>query len=728
VSTTFQWSELKNRARGLAARGQSEWRSRAQQARERFERMRAPRASTSATEATLDPDLDPGLDRDIEVDPATGTAVIAPHAGLSRALKWTGGVFAALVALLILLAAVWDWDWLRGPLARYASAHAHRSVRIDGHLKVHLLTWTPQIWLSGLKIGNPSWAGPGDVAQVPNLTIKVKLMPLFAGRLDMPLVEIDRPVVSLYSDAQGRANWKGDPTDDKALTLPPIQRLIIRDGHVTLKDIKRKLTLVGTVNTSEDEPGSGRGTFRLQGQGSINAHPFLLRVTGAPLIDVRRDRPYLFDADLKAGDTHILARGQIDKPFNLGAYRTNLTASGADLADLYEITGVALPTTPPYHTTGVFSRDGQTYRYQRFSGRVGSSDLSGEVTVEKRKDRRFLKADLVSRSLDWKDLASVLGGSPAAPEVASPKLEAVAQSLAAQGRILPDSPLDVTRLRSLDADVRFRATAVQANRMKLSQVSLGVKLDHAVLTINPLTFGFAQGNLNGHARIDARNATPVTDLDMTLSNYALQSFLPVRGGAAPASGLIDGRFSLHGSGRSVHETAAGASGTVRFTVPHGELRQAFAELLGINAAKGLSLLLSKDQRKTDLRCALADFDVRGGIMSTRNLVIDTGVVVSHGSGTVNLGAETMNLKLDGHSKRPRLLRLWAPILVRGQLRHPQVSVEKGSIVTQGGVAGALGALVNPLAVVLPFVTLGGAKDVDCAALLSGRAAPTPAHH
>jgi hypothetical protein len=33
-----------------------------------------------------------------------------------------------------------------------------------------------------------------------------------------------------------------------------------------------------------------------------------------------------------------------------------------------------------------------------------------------------------------------------------------------------------------------------------------------------------------------------------------------------------------------------------------------------------------------------------------------------------------------------------------------------------------------MAAVLPFVTLGGAKDVDCGALLSGRAAPQAARH
>ena len=703
--------DFRGRARQLAAEGRARWR----RTRARLERLATPRRLRSGGPETPNTD-DP--EHEIEVG-ADGQAVVAtpPH---RRLLLWLIGAFALLVAAIVLLIAIWDWDWFRGPVARYASARTHRSVRIDGHLKAHILTFTPQVWVTGLKIGNPKWAGPGDVAQVPSLTIKARLMPLLRGRLDLPLVEVDRPDLNLYSDAQGRANWKGDPNDDKAASMPPIQRLIVRDGKVKLKDVKRKLTLDATVNTSEDDPGSGRGVFRLEGQGALNSDPFLLRVTGAPLIAVKRDQPYRFNADLKAGATHIGAQGQIDKPFDFGRYHANLAISGANLAKLYDLTGVAFPTTPAYQATGLFSRDGQTYRYQRFSGRVGASDLSGDILVGKRKGRRYVDADLISRSLDWKDLAAVTGGTPAAPKGASPALQQAAQELKAQGRMMPDAEINLDRVRSLDADVKFRATAVQANRLKLSRVNLGVKLDHAVLSLNPLSFTFAQGVLDGRTRTDARKAVPVTDIDLRLSNYALQSVIPLRGGAPPVTGMVDAEAHLHGAGKSIHQTLAVADGRVRFVAPHGEIRQAFAELLGINVGKGLSLLLNKDQHKTDLRCAVADFTVAGGTMQARQIVIDTGVVVSHGSGTVNLGSETMNLRLDGQSKKPRLLRLWAPIVVKGRFTHPQVGVEQSAVAAQGGVAAALGALVHPLAAILPFVTAGGAKDVDCQALIAGR--------
>ena len=148
------------------------------------------------------------------------------------------------------------------------------------------------------------------------------------------------------------------------------------------------------------------------------------------------------------------------------------------------------------------------------------------------------------------------------------------------------------------------------------------------------------------------------------------------------------------------------------------MRRAFAELLGINVSAGLLRLFSGDRSVTPIRCGVADFTVQNGTATARTLVIDTDVVLTQGTGTINLESETLNLRLDGETKQPRLLRAWAPITVRGSLVSPQVGVDTSELVTQGGLAGALGALVNPLVALLPFVDPGLAEDANCGALIA----------
>jgi uncharacterized protein involved in outer membrane biogenesis len=617
---------------------------------------------------------------------------------------------------IVVFLLLFDWNWMRGPIGRYASARTGRAVRLEGDLKVHLLSWTPSAVIGGLKIGNPAWAGPGDTVTVDALTVKVKLLPLLIGRLDLPLVDLERPRFNLISDAQDRTNWRLDsPTSDKPAALPPIQAFVIRDGQLSLADAKRHMTLTGTVNADETL-GPGHQGFELVGQGALNKEPFLLKAGGGPLIHVEQNKPYPFHLDVSAGRTHIKADGQLARPFNLGDMSGQLAIQGPNLADLYVFSDIAFPATPAYSLSGHFDRKNTRYDLSGISGKVGDSDLEGSLGVDKVSGRRKVTADLQSRQLVFTDLLALIGGGPKASVV---KASADAPAPTPAGRLLPDASLYKDRLRVMDADVRYRAQSVETSRWPLKRFALDLKLDDGLLTLDPLEFDFPQGRLAGKIRIDGRADTPETDLDMRITNVALQQFMPAKPGQPPPiEGMLEARAQLHGKGDSIHKAASDADGKVVLVVPHGKIRQAFAELMGINVANGLYLLLSKDQRQTDLRCAVASFDVKNGIMSVDNAVFDTGVVLATGAGTVNLGQETLDLRLDGKTKKPRLLRVWAPITLTGTLLHPKPGVDVGKVAGQVGIAAAVGVVLAPLAAILPFVEPGLAKDADCVGLIS----------
>ncbi len=635
----------------------------------------------------------------------------------STTLKWSATIGVLLVALAVLIA-IWDWNWFKGPLSRYASARTGREVRIEGNLNVKPWSWTPQVTADGLTIGHPDWMPKGRTAEVRRLTVKFKLVPMMMGRVELPLVDLDRPKFDLLKDSEGRANWKLERRDQAPTRLPPIQNLIIRDGGVHFVDQKKRLTVIGTVNASESSTGRGEG-FRLVGRGTVNTNPFTLLVTGGPLMNVERDKPYHFRADVRGGATHLTMKANLPRPFDLGLVNADFTINGADLADVYYLTGASLPSTPPYRLAGRFEREGEVYDFPRFSGRVGDSDLSGAAEVDARRDRPMLTANLVSRSLDFDDLRTVIGGAPdiGPGETASP--EQVARARRMRGRLLPDTPLDIQRLRAMDADVDFRATSVRTKRIPLRQVSFHVDLDNGLLLVDPLSFDFPRGRIAGMVRLNARSATPVTDVDLRLTGLGLEQITrPVRG-SVPVTGTLQGRARLHGVGNSVHRAAATSSGSLSVAVPGGQIREAFAELMGINVAPGLFQLLAKDQDRTNLRCAVGHFDVSGGVARGRRIVIDTKPVLVEGQGHINLGSERIDLRLKGKNKKVRILRLMAPIRVTGSLTRPKVKAELGKAAPQAGIAVALGALISPLAAILPFIDPGLAKDANCSALMAG---------
>jgi len=638
-----------------------------------------------------------------------------------RVLAWIGGVLAVLLVALVLFIALFDWNAARGPIGRFASARMHREVVLSGPLQTHLWSLKPSATIRGLRVGNPAWAGSGQTATVERLLVQIKLLPLLRGQLVLLQLEADKPQLDLRRDAEGRTTWdfSGGKAKDEPLKMPPVRRFMIKDGHLKFADAKRKLSLNATLDASEQLGAANRG-FRLAGDGVLNGNRFLLSVLGGPLLNVDPGKPYPFNADIRSGATRVLAQGVVPKPFDLGQLTVNLRASGPDLADLYDLTAVPFPNTPPYNLKGRLVRDGKVYRVADLNGRLGDSDLAGSLSVDATGKRPFLKADLRSKSLDFDDLAATFGGAPSvkAGETASAGQVAIAQTLRAEQRFLPDATLKVDRIRAIDADVRYRAASIHDAVLPLRAADVHVKLDHGLLTADPASFDLPQGRIAGRAQLDARPATPITSIDVRVSNARLEQLIPIKGGQ-PLSGGLVARIKLTGEGDSVHRAASNANGQVVVVAPNGEIRRAFAELLGINVTKGLGLLWAKNQETTPIRCAVADFNATNGILRADHVVLDTGPVLATGRGTVDLGRETVDFQIQGHPKSFRLVRLMAPIEIKGPIAGPpKVSVDTGKAIGQGGFAAALATFASPLAVVLPFIDPGLAKDANCAALIA----------
>lgn len=635
---------------------------------------------------------------------------------------WTGGVFGVLVTAFVLFLTFADWNALKGPISRMASAATGREIFIRGDLDVEPWSWTPVIRVSGLSIGNPDmYRERGAFAEVEQAEASIRWLPLFAGRFDFVRLDLRGADLSLYRNAEGVSNWQPSrASTGKPFDLPAIREFSLTDGRLRFEDDKRHMVLEATFTTEERVDRRNPGRFALAGEGEINNRPFSVELTGAPLLNVRRGQPYPFVADLRAGPTHIKANGAIARPFNFSAWHADLEATGADLADLYQLTGLALPNTPPYTLEGRLERRGAAYGMPNVAGRIGDSDIRGAFTASRRNGRLFLDGDFQTNSLDFDDLLAVLGGAPDTRETASAEQRQMAANLEAQGRLLPDAQLDISRVRNMDARVSYRATRVRTDRLPLRGLAVDVNLDNGLLRLDPLTLDLTRGRIAGAVAISAREEVPQVDVDVRLSNARLEQIFASAGGS-PLTGVLTGRAQLSGRGGSVRDAAAAANGTITLVTPRGEIREAFAELTGINVTRGLGLLLTDDDSMIAVRCGVASFRVDNGVAHVRSMVFDTDTMLIEGSGSISLRNETLDLRLQGEPKEARLIRIAAPITVQGRLRAPRVGVDADEAAGQGLTA-ALAALVAPIAAVLPFVDAGLAEDANCAALLAGREA------
>ena len=91
--------------------------------------------------------------------------------------------------------------------------------------------------------------------------------------------------------------------------------------------------------------------------------------------------------------------------------------------------------------------------------RSSPTDMAGDVTVDVGRETPFVRGKLFSRHLDLDDLAVLVGAPPGTGvgETANAQQRAEAAERARGTRLLPDRPFNLTKLRSLDADITLEA-------------------------------------------------------------------------------------------------------------------------------------------------------------------------------------------------------------------------------------------------------------------------------
>src|SRR6202789_3909280 len=138
--------------------------------------------------------------------------------------------------------------------------------------------------------------------------------------------------------------------------------------------------------------------------------------------------------------------------------------SGRDLADVYYLTGLTLPNTPPYSLAVQLQVQGTQISLSRLSGTLGNSDVRGTMQIQMA-TRPKMSADLASRSLDMAALAPAFGAAPRNESAQDPVLQRSGESTkngvkgagsadghiqekqTDKGLLLPDAKLDLNRIR-----------------------------------------------------------------------------------------------------------------------------------------------------------------------------------------------------------------------------------------------------------------------------------------
>jgi uncharacterized protein involved in outer membrane biogenesis len=659
---------------------------------------------------------------------------------LSRPLKITGWILLAITVAVILFLMLFDWNMLRPYINRKVSETTGREFAIRGDLDVKFQRdrngetgWRrfvpqPHITADNVYMSNPAWSTVGkQMAAAQRVEAGVRILPLLTKDVVITDLRLANPDIAVQRRADGSNSWTfkdNGPSEWKV----DLQRLAFDSAKVRYVDEPVGLDLRATADsikggetasTAAGVPPYGlaftlAGTYnkaKITGGGKAGA---VLSLTGD-------NTSFPIEAEATAGENKLGLRGIIRDPRSLSGFALQMQLAGASMADLYGLTGVLLPETPPYATKGTLlgKKDGDfwTYTYKDFTGKVGASDIAGTLAYAQRKPRPLLTGSLTSKQLRLADLGPTVGadtgeGTKAAGKVTAP----------APGKALPVDQFNTAKWGALDAEVKFTGKQIlRTADIPLRDIETTIRMKDKVLTLTPLSFALAGGRITSNIRLDGREKVLDASARLAARGVKIRELFPKLQSMQATFGEINGDGALVGKGNTVAAMLGTSQGEINAVVTEGTVSQFVLELAGLNVANAVYVKIFGD-KQTMLNCVAATTTVRNGRANIDRFVLDSEDAVVNATGYVDLATEKLDVDVRPKTKGARILSLRTPLYARGTFKDPKVGPHAGPLALKAGAAVALAA-INPLAALLPLINVDKAPDTNCGAEI--RAAKEP---
>lgn len=643
-------------------------------------------------------------------------------------------VLSSLVGVVLLLAvflALFDLDWLRGPVQRMASAKTERAISL-GHLGLKW-AWPPVLKLKQVRVANMPGGTPAQMISADEIDIAVSLPSLLGHDIVITHVSLEKPDIHLQRLADGRKNWTFGKPSEPSKGSVKVLGLSVDKGQFTYADAILNMDVAVQAATGPsklDDSALHRSlTTQLAFKGHYAKTVFDGTASAGDILSLQETgKAFPVLTTFMLGKTRISADGSITDLLKPSAIDAQLSVAGPDMAALYPALPLALPTSPPYRFAGRFTMRDKTYAYDGFKGVIGKSDIAGDARFTSRSPRPHLAAKLRSKYTDLDDLGPLIGLGPrqrhavvkdasGRPEV-SPRADAVMK--VKSSRVLPQTPFKLEKLNAMDADVTLDVGRLRVpDELPLEDLNAILKVDAGRLTLEPLKLGVAGGNIVAHVRLDGQQDPIAVDTNIDIAHAKLRELFPTVKIMKSSNGIVGAKVQLVGRGNSIANILGSAKGSAEIAMSGGSVSNLMMEAVGLDGGEIIKFLVRGDEQ-TPIRCAGASFKITDGVARSNLIVFDTGDTRVDGDGYLDMKNEQFEILLKPEPKDRSILALRVPVMLHGSFAKPGYSVKTGELALRSGAAVALG-FVNPLLALVPLIETGPGTNTDCSAVFRAAA-------
>lgn len=672
----------------------------------------------------------------------------------TRVISWTTGIFLLLIVVIVVIIATFDWNRLKPTINQKVSAELNRPFAIRGDLGVvwerqkqetgwrSWIPW-PHVHADDIILGNPPDIPDVTMVHLPRVEATLAPLALLTKTVYLPWIKLQQPDARLIRLSEKNNNWtfnlvsdgEKDPNARPSSWSFRLDNILFDRGRIAIDDKVSKADVEILVDplgkplpfsevtgnqAKGDNAKAGDYVFGLTAKGRYNGQPLSGKGKMGGMLALRSEgTPFPVQADFRSGNTRVAFVGTVNDPMNMGGVDLRLKFAGDSLGELYELTGVLLPDTPPFETDGhlvakIDTEKSSVFDYRDFNGRIGDSDIHGSLTYTTGKPRPKLEGDVESRQLRLADLGPLIGVDSGK----GTKSKEVKKDVQPAGKVLPYDRFETDKWDVMDADVRFKGRKIEhGSTLPLSDLSTHVILKNADLRLQPLKFGMAGGTISSNIHLEGDKKPMQGRAEIQARRLKLKELMPNVELMQKTLGEMNGDADIRGVGNSVAALLGSGNGNLKLLMNDGLVSRNLMEILGLNVGNFIIGQIFGDD-EVRVNCAAANLDLVNGVARPQIFAFDTENAVINVTGTASMASEQLDLTIDPESKGIRIITLRSPLYVRGTFKNPQAGVKPGPLIARGAVAAALATLVTPAAALLALISPSEGEANQCRTILS----------
>ena len=338
---------------------------------------------------------------------------------LKRLALFAAALVVGLVILVFAVINLMDFNQFKPRITAAVEKATGRALAIDGDISVSALP-SPQVRIEDIRLANADWSSAPSMVALKKVEVELSLFDLPFGRIYIRNLVVDRPVVSLETDGEGRGNGvlrrpeTKPPEEGRAPGTPPdivfstirIERgmLSFRNGETGRRDTVALDHLIALMDSVASPIG-------LYGSVRLNGVPLSLNGSLGNLPTLLGNRSFPVDLGLAASGAAVSIVGTVARPLKAEGILLTVSVEGDRVSDFGQIaralTGkaVPVPTLGPYHVKVNATGSGKEIRFPDVVANIGRKDailvsLDGSVDDVIKGDGVALGLGVEVRSLE----------------------------------------------------------------------------------------------------------------------------------------------------------------------------------------------------------------------------------------------------------------------------------------------------------------------------------------